>query len=64
MSEQQIAEIQDLVEGLVAGRMLEIGCNVRYKDGFKRCGIPRETIKRVSHNAGAYVAGELKGLAA
>lgn len=51
MTEQQIAELIALVEGVVVGRLIEASRP-----------IPRETIKRISHNAGAYLAGELKGV--
>ena len=47
MSKQQIEEVREMVDGLVAGRLLE-------------AGLDRKTITTISHNAGAYVAGQLR----
>lgn len=59
MSKQQIEEIRELVEGIVAGRMIDAyQSNHEYDSKF------RERVKRVSHNAGAYVAGQLREVAA
>jgi hypothetical protein len=48
MSQSQLNELQALVEGLVAGRLIEA------RD------VPRKTIVEISRNAGRYVAGQLR----
>lgn len=53
MSDAQRIELQGLVEGLVAGYMLD--CNKE-----DRGTIPRKSIIEVSRNAGRYVGGQLK----
>jgi hypothetical protein len=55
MTEAQQRELIGLVEGLVVGRMVEA---VQVNHGHP--SIPRETIKRISHNAAAYLAGQLR----
>lgn len=47
MSDAQRQELRDLVEGIVAGRMLDAGA-------------PRKKIIEVSRNAGSYVIGQLR----
>lgn len=54
MNEARIAELVDHLEGLVAGRLIEVHKRERW--------IPehREVIKRISHNVAAYAAGQLR----
>jgi hypothetical protein len=47
MSEAQKQDLRDLVEGIVAGRMIEAGA-------------PRKKIVEISRNAGSYVVGQLR----
>ncbi len=54
MNEEQIREVADLVAGLVAGRVIEAHERQKWLPNH------RERVKQVSHNAGAYVAGQLR----
>jgi hypothetical protein len=47
MSKAQLEELRDLVEGLVYGKLQD-------------AKLPRKDTAVISHNAGAYVAGQLR----
>jgi hypothetical protein len=47
MSDAQRTELQALVEGLVAGKLIDAGA-------------PRKVIVEISRNAGRYVVGQLR----
>jgi hypothetical protein len=49
MSDAQRNELRALVEGLVAGRLIE-------------ANVDRKVIREVSKNAGSYVVGQLRGV--
>jgi hypothetical protein len=48
MSQAQLTELQALVEGLVAGRLIEAH------------DVPRNKIVEISRNTGRYMAGQLR----
>lgn len=48
MSREQLEEIREAIEGIVAGRIMDIG------------GVSRTKMIEISRNAGAYTVGQLK----
>jgi hypothetical protein len=57
MTEAQQTELVAMVEGVVAGRLVD---HRKWQMARRATPISREVIKRISHNVSRYLAGELK----